>query len=224
MPVISKQKFYVDAKLGEVERVIKYSSKIAQFYAELPPQVQERLMLTNPEVKASTEGECGRLWEQKIKEYNEAKREVSTVILFLVKLNGVVPPEDKPDYHVADYNADLFRLYKKDIAPFNVSLLGMTIQWGVYTKEFYKEKTDYKFNRNLSKRANGFDDSLGQWKDNIGKTIKEIPYTEERAAWFEGLQTSFEEMLIKVQEKLYNLTSEELLLKIDTGNFKLLGN
>lgn len=44
MPVVSKKKMFVDATLREVEMIVKYSSENANFSAELPAPVVEKLM------------------------------------------------------------------------------------------------------------------------------------------------------------------------------------
>lgn len=223
MAVVSKQKIFVDASLREFLREVKYSK--GKFSCELPEKVVSHLMLDTKSVVANTEASCINIWDDKIIEYNNAKRQVEQVILFRIKLNGFVPMEGFSQISVADQNKDKFRLYEKEIEFFDSKGLGMFIEWGVYSKEFYKEQKRYTRLTYLDNKkeptGTGFKDSIDS---NLKKGIKEIPYTKEREMWFTNLQASFEELLIKVKEKLHSLTSDELLMLVDSNTFKLLSN
>lgn len=221
MPIVSKKSIFIDATLRDFMREIKYSSKNGKFSADLPEKVIAHLMLTDKFVIATTEAECEQLFDAKIREYNEAKRETSKVILFRIKLNGFVPPADNPGYHRAEHNKEVFRLYETEIGGFQSLGLGMMLEWGVYEKEFYKEASKYSpISWNVNERlGTGINDYLPK---KVGKDVKEIPYTEERQAWFIKLQQSFEEMLIKVKDKLRDLTPAELEQLVDSSSFKLL--
>ena len=227
MPVVSKQKMYIDDSLREYMREIKYSSKDGQFSAELPEKVVTHLMLNKKIVTANSESAAATAWENIIIEYNEAKRETSTVILFRIKLNGFVPPADRPFLQQGDHNKELFQLYETQIERFDSKGLGMFIEWGIYKKEFYKEKKKYSaipyYNIDSQKErkiGTGFNETY--LEDKVGKSIKEIPYSEERQAWFTNLQLSIESLLIKIKHKLASLTNEELLQLVDSNGFKLL--
>lgn len=226
MPVVSKQKIYIDASLKEFMREVKYSSTDKNFSAELPPKVVQHLMRDRKHVSANTESACVAEWEAVIKEYNEAKRETSIVILFRIKLNGFIHKAGHEQTATQDHNKEFFRLYEKDIEMFDSKGLGMFLEWGIYEKQFYKEQK--KFIRKAYLRdekamiGTGFKDGVD--RDFARYNIKEIPYSEEREFWFTNLERSFGELLIKVKEKLHSLSNDQLQQLVDSNTFKLLTN
>lgn len=220
MANISKEKIFLKT-VGEWMKVITYSK--GKFRINLPDIIISDLVLpeNDHQLSANSEIEVNRLFTLKLREWESAQTDNQRVIIFKAKFQGGLLREEKikqindgkykPHYKWPGYGGgdDFHYFCEQEIDwAHDSSSLGLLINWGVYSKKTFKEKSKYTC---ISGRP--FD--RVEWDGKLTDGLTEIEWTEERETFFLELDESFAKMIAKIYASLGNLSPDKLIFLVE---------